>query len=82
MLVFIERQQQAAFIDGKSKAARPLQEAQAMHVIVGIVAIAVLRAIRFDQRDVLIIPDRLGRQARLLRGETDIHSVSPCGGDR
>src|SRR5262245_61052596 len=71
--VAVEGQELPALLYAESEAARPLQEAQPVHVLAGVVAVAILAARRFEQADVLVVADGLGGKARAFRGITDVH---------
>ena len=78
-LVAVERQQLAAFLDGEAEAARALQEAQPVNVLVRIVAIAVAAARRLQQSDVLVVADGLrpeGRSVRMRRRCSSLSSLT------
>lgn len=71
--VGIQAQQCSAFFNGEAQISRAFQKLQHRNVIVAEIAIAILCAIRDQQRDVLIVSNCLCGQARLGGGIRDIH---------
>src|SRR5687767_12965640 len=76
VLVAIELEQMPALLDGEAEIPRASDEAKLMDVAIRIVAKPVGAPCRLEQPDILIIADRLGRQAGALGGLSDVHRES------
>ncbi len=71
-----ELQQAIDLGDGESQIPRAPDEAQHVDVLFGVIPVACVRAAsRWNQPDLLVVADHLGRYTRGLRRVTDVHVI-------
>ncbi|MNE79108.1 hypothetical protein D3C80_1755680 [compost metagenome] len=80
LAILPQLQQPADFLQGETQVAGALDEGQAMQILLGVAAIAVVAAPgRLQQADAFVVADHLGAEAGLAGGLADVHGGLSAG---